>query len=1141
MIKAHFKALCPNCGGDITADRLELGLPCEKCMPIIQESYCGNLKETGQLQKICKMETELREWESFFQSFIKSKPWSLQVSWAKRVFLGHSFALLAPTGVGKSSFGLTMAGYLAKKGLRSYIILPTVVLVEQVVDKLTKMGLGEDEILFFADDSPSQKEKKKKRLSSFDFKILVTTSMFLYKNQALMPKDFHFIFVDDVDSFLKTAKNIDKVLYLLGFDDGDLKLAFNLIKLKAKAKAGEEIFEKIKTLQEELKQIIQQKCRGVLVVSSATSNPKSSRIKLFRELLGFEVGTPTFYLRNILDLYSDDEKESLENWIRKLGKGGLVFVSSDKGKDFVDVVVNRLNQAGIRAISYEDLNEQTVKEFEEQKVDVLVGIGSYRNPLARGVDLPHAIRYAIFYGVPKIVISLNFEENLTHLLWALTSLRSLIAKKFPQRLREIDTWLDQLKRYQFTKEETPVETPETIQKFINLRKTVGEFLTSKEILEFIESSDELTLRHTDGEYEMVVSDVAGYLQASGRTSRMFVGGISKGLSLILVDDERAFKHLTKKVKWFNDEINFLHVREVNLQEVLEEVDRDREKIRKFMRGEEIPENKELLKPVLMIVESPNKARTIANFFGRPIRRRIGSHELLETSVEDHYLLITASLGHILDLNKEEGFHGVIVGEQLIPIYETIEGKEELIQSLRRMAVEAREVLVATDPDTEGEKIGWDLKELLSPFNKNIKRMEFHEVTKRAILKALREPRSFDLNLVKAQIVRRVADRWVGFEFSQYIQAYSRNPKLSAGRVQTPVLGWIIEREKEFLKRVFKVIVYVSEDKKLKVEWTFENFRNAKAFFDNLKTFKVEALEEKEETKNPPPPFSTDTMLKSASDHYRWPLYKTMDLAQTLFETGLITYHRTDSTRVSDFGINVAREFITQEFSPEFFHPRTWGEGGAHECIRPTRALDPEELKALVLSGQVEGINREHLLLYELIFKQFMASQMRPVKLKVLKVRVSAQGKSQEVEVPVQILEDGWNKLLKAEVHTPILGEQPAETFKELRSYPKALRYTHGELVQEMKRRGIGRPSTYAVTIEKLLERGYVAEEKGFLKPTPLGQRVYYYLTRKEKARQFLSEEFTRELEALMDKVEEGKADYTEILFNLEKEIRSALS
>jgi reverse gyrase len=1135
MIPTVFKGLCPNCGGDITSERLELGIPCESCMP----DPHGPLLKEGFLSYLKKVNEKERAWIEHFRKCIGAQPWSLQIAWARRVFLGRSFALLAPTGVGKTSFGLSIASFLARENKRSYIILPTKLLVEQTKQRLLSFGLKESDMLVFGEEEKYKKEKKE-LLEKADFKILISTSMFLYKNYEIIPRNFYFIFVDDVDSFLKTAKNIDKALYLLGFSENQIQMAMELIRLKEKNEKTPQYWQKIKEVSEMLK-MASKDINGILVVSSATSNPRSNRVKLFRELLGFEVGVPIFYLRNILDTFCD-YNTNLPNLIQKLGKGGLVFVSSDQGKEGVEEVVNMLKSQGIEAVSYEDLGEEEIKQFEEGKIWVIVGIASYRNPLARGFDLPHVVRYSIFYGVPKIVISLKFEKNLSHLLWALVSIRPLIAKKLPSHISKLDCWIAQIKRYQYLSEEFISEKPSLLKTVEGLKNELHLFFASSEVLKILQESEEVTLRKTEDGFILVVSDATGYLQASGRTSRMYAGGITKGLSIVMVDDIIAFNHLQKKIRWFSEDIKFVNLEEINLEEILREIDEDRERVKEVRQGKARTEEKELLKPVLIVVESPNKARTIANFFGKAIRRKIGEHELLETSVEDRYLMISASLGHILDLTtKEKGYYGVLIDGNIVPIYEPIPGKERIIESLKRMAQESFEVLIATDPDTEGEKIGWDLKELLRPFVSNIKRMEFHEVTKKAILNALKAPREFNENLVKAQIVRRVADRWVGFEFSQLLWEAFKNQLLSAGRVQTPVLGWIIAREKEYRKKIYKVLLNIGRDgRRLWIDFTFEDKEKALKFFETLKEIKIEVLNITEEPRFPPPPFSTDTLLKEAHEKYRFTLPLTMELAQTLFELGYITYHRTDSTRVSDVGINVAKEYIKEEFGSDFFVPRTWGEKGAHECIRPTKNMDPEELNALILSGQVEGLSRNHLLLYDLIFRRFIASQMREVKVKVAHVLLKANEEEKRLTLNWDILQEGWNKLLPLELHPIVEGKWVVtEENKRLKIQPKAYLYTQGELVQEMKIKGIGRPSTYATILEKLLERGYVIDRKGFLIPTKLGKEVYNYLQSRQEVRSFLSEEFTRDLEHLMDEVENSKEDYQKVLRYLHSQITQA--
>ncbi|HIQ49421.1 MAG TPA: DEAD/DEAH box helicase, partial [Aquifex aeolicus] len=284
MIRAVFENLCPNCGGEITSERLLRGIPCEKCLPeeVEREEVCRLVKE-GNFKDFCNLLEELRNWETFFKEKLDTSPWSLQKSWARKVFLNRCFAMLAPTGVGKTTFGLSVASYLAEKQKRSYIILPTQLLVEQTAERLKKFGVNEEDVLVWGKLSEKRKKLYKERIEKGDFKILISTSMFLYKNYEILPKDFSFIFVDDVDSFLKTAKNVDKVLYLLGFSEEDINKAFELIKLKEKPKKTDGDWEDIRKKTEELKEIAKKR-KGVLVVSSATGNPRSNRIKLFREL-----------------------------------------------------------------------------------------------------------------------------------------------------------------------------------------------------------------------------------------------------------------------------------------------------------------------------------------------------------------------------------------------------------------------------------------------------------------------------------------------------------------------------------------------------------------------------------------------------------------------------------------------------------------------------------------------------------------------------------------------------------------------------------------------------------------------------------------------------------------------------------------
>ncbi|ANE40711.1 MAG: reverse gyrase [Fervidobacterium pennivorans] len=1133
-LEAIFKQLCPNCGGDISSTRLVKGLPCENCLKEDiegKEALCrlSNLKG---LKGFCNLNEEYEEWEKTFRKYVGFEPWELQKFWAKKLLLKRSFALLAPTGIGKTSWGFASAIYFAKHNKKTYIILPTKLLVLQSYEKLKDKLPAEDLLVIGIEESKKEKDQNKERLANGQFKILVTTSMFLYKNVDLIPRDFSFIFVDDVDSFLKTAKNIDKALYLLGFEPRDIELTMKYIRMRRNV--TEENAEEINSLREQVKRI-SKKAKGVMVVSSATSNPKSERIRLFKELLSFDVGRPVFYLRNVEDVYEDvGAKQTildsmLVEKVKQFGDGGLVFVSSDYGKEKVDELKELLNKHGISSESYENFSEEVLERYKNREIQVLIGISSYRNPLARGLDIPEVIRYAIFYGVPKIVVSLDLEGNVKHILLAISTLRPLIArdKELEKWTPTIDKWMKEL-----TKLGNIANPPK--DRVEQLREEIKRFILSEEIIKKINSADDVTLRQEDGKWYLVVADVTGYLQASGRTSRLFVGGITKGLSYVLVDDKKVFNNLIRKLRWwFSSDVVFKQAQSVDFGALMEEIDNDRERVRRKEGRRD-----DFLKPVLVIVESPHKARTIANFFGKPISRSLEGHELYEVITEDKYVVITASFGHVFDLNKEVGYYGVLESSnngrgKYVPVYETIEGKESIVNAIREASKEFEQILIATDPDTEGEKISWDLKNLCSVYAKNIKRMEFHEVTKRAILNALREHREVDENLVKAQVVRRISDRWVGFELSQLIQRLFGRSNLSAGRVQTPVLGWVIERAKESQQK--KYVVTISKDG-LDLKFEFEEKYEAEKFFNEIKVVKVTKGEEKRIEKSPLPPYTTDVVLKDASEKYKLSVSRTMEVLQDLFERGFITYHRTDSTRVSDFGMNVAKEYISETFGEEFFKPRTWGEGGAHECIRPTRALDIEDIKAMIYSGELEGFTKDHIAIYDLIFKRFIASQMKNVVLKGYDVKFEVVDKTQEVEVYEEIIEEGFNKVFPIKLVRIPQGTIEVSANKFMRAIPKVYPFTQGSLVEEMKKRGLGRPSTYATIVSRLLERGYVIERNGYLLPTTLGEKVYNFFNSDREKFKFVSEDFTRELEVLMDKVESGEEDYQQILRSLKAEL-----
>ncbi|BAF70864.1 reverse gyrase [Nitratiruptor sp. SB155-2] len=1116
MIDLVYKGLCPNCGGDICSDRLDKGLLCKRCMPKEGEP-CEVLKE-GEFVKVCEVEQRSVEFEAFFKEKNGFLLRQIQKSWAKRFFLGHSFALLAPTGVGKTTFGLSLASFLDQK---SYLLFPTQLLVNQAVEKLRLLGI--EPLFYDSGFSKSKKDEVKAKIASGDFEILVTTTAFFYKNFDSIPKAFGFVFIDDVDSILKSARNIDKVMLLLGFSQEDIDAAMQFIDHKIKGDLSYEEFEQWQAKIE----AIRSHAKAQLIVSSATANPRSRRVGLFRELLGFEVSRPSITVRNVEDLYEKPEKlwERSVELVERLGRGGLLFLPGNETKERLQEFLAFLEQKGVKAQSYEDFD---AKAFEEGEVEVLVGFASYRNPLARGIDMPATIRYALFVGVPKLEFTLDITKH-TSLYFFLLALLPVI-RNHPN-FHQFMQYVNYLKRL------VRVPTERLNEKAKARVQTIYHDILAildEELIDAINKTPDVSLVKEDEYFKIITADVTGYIQASGRTSRLYVGGLSKGLSYLLVDSEKTFSSLQKKVRWFSEEIVFKSAKEADIDAILKIIDEDRKKIALALQGK-FQEAKEFFTTSLVIVESPNKARTIANFYGKPMVRDLGGIRVYEVAKEGKILSITASKGHVVDLQKQEGVYGVLRQEHFIPLFEPIdENKRRIIEALRRIGVEVQDVYIATDPDVEGEKISYDLQLLTKPYNHTVQRAEFHEVTKRAFDEALSHPRDFDENLVKAQLVRRIADRWIGFSLSQMLQKKLQKSWLSAGRVQSAVLEWIVLREKEAKEKIF--VVHVSF-RGLEAEFVFDEKQKAKDFYERLEVVEVRFIQ-KETKELFRTPFTTDAMLYAASSELHFSPQKTMQLAQDLFESGFITYHRTDSTRISSVGIAIAKEYIQSRFGQDYFVPRSHSKaGGAHEAIRPTKAMDAQELEQF-LQMQNSNLTQDHLKLYDLIFKNFIASQMKSAKIEEIAAQVEAFDQKTTIRFYDEIVEHGIDLILPVQLHQLQEGRYAVQ--KELLTRSKVPKYSYADVIRLMKERGIGRPSTYAITIQKLQERHYIVQRRGILYPTKLGQEVYEELRKNPEVYTFVNEHYTKELEALMDRVEKGEVSYEEVVESLYLQLKERI-
>lgn len=1211
---------CPNCGGPITSDRLAVGLPCYECLPKEpQAKAIGEvveaLRRRKALKELARVAEYLREYNkfsAFFKEIIGYEMWGAQRLWARRLVRGKSFAIVAPTGSGKTTFILVATLYMALRGKKTLLIFPTSALAHQAYKKLMsfaeKVGASVKTLAYHSLLTEKEKDEVLAAIERGEFDVLIITSAFLPRRFDLLSRyKFEFIAADDVDSILRaTSKNIDRILKLLGVSDEVLKTALDIISLTKQIRKAEVVgdLKEVERLEQELSSArakLQEEVRklklGIFIASGALAKARrTTRLLLFRELLGFDVGGRAEGLRNVIDVYIDMSQDVVMQTIeilKRLGPGGIVYVQD---RELGIAIAEKAKELGLSVEHFFKPRRGILESFEKGEIYALVGLASPRSPLVRGIDLPHVIRYVVFVGVPKYRFRVRLEEfSIPAYLTFLYNVRTVLTGELRYKADRLIGQLKRLAPYAISVQEALRKASEGAEltgfdrHAVDVVKSAVDFVNNllmrDDLRQAIESSTEVKLTRIDDEFYVLVPDVTTYIQGSGRTSRLYAGGLSKGLSVVIVDDKKVFHALKRELKLRFDEAEFKHIDEVDLNAVLAEIDKDRKAIRDILEGRVTPATKgvELLKTVLMIVESPTKARTIANFFGRPSLIVTDGVPIYEVSTGDAVLMITASLGHIYELPtslkridsrqreilakwfgefKYDSYDGeeyaVIVKEgNFIPVYNKIwrcrnavyiddidvppDCKPlDVLSAIRNIAVEVDTVLIGTDPDSEGEKIAFDLYLGLRPYVSDIKRVEFHEVTRRAILNALANPRDINYSLVKAQIVRRVEDRWLGFGLSKILQTKFGNPNLSAGRVQSPVLGWIVKTYEESLKnRVYNVDLQLDDAYCVEPSSCVLRLQIPGDILQTLKKKKRVAIKkesEEERVVNPLPPYTTDELLRDAVNRLGLSADYAMKVAQDLFESGLITYHRTDSTRVSAAGIAIAKEYITKRFGEGVFKPRSWGEAteGAHEAIRPTRPLDVEELRGLVNAGVIQlaiQLRREHYQLYDWIFRRFMASQMEPSVVKVIKYVIEIDGHSLELERVVETIRPGFQQLYPL---TPVEPELPTGTIevaiKRYRVVRKVL--SQADILALMRQRGIGRPSTYARILQVLAKRYYVyvVGRRKLMVPTKRGIEVYHFL--ENNFSNLVSEERTRLIEQYMDAIEVGNAEYEGVLKEL---------
>ncbi|RIN19658.1 type I DNA topoisomerase [Staphylococcus warneri] len=541
---------------------------------------------------------------------------------------------------------------------------------------------------------------------------------------------------------------------------------------------------------------------------------------------------------------------------------------------------------------------------------------------------------------------------------------------------------------------------------------------------------------------------------------------------------------------------------------------------------------------LVIVESPAKAKTIEKYLGKRYK-------------------VIASMGHVRDLPRSQ--MGVDTEDNYEPKYITIRGKGPVVKELKKHAKKAKKVFLASDPDREGEAIAWHLSKILELEDSKENRVVFNEITKDAVKDSFKHPRGIEMDLVDAQQARRILDRLVGYNISPLLWKKVKKG-LSAGRVQSVALKLIIDRENEI--RNFKPEEYWTIEgefryKKSKFTAKFLHYKN-KPYKLNKKEdvekitaaldgdeFEITNVNKKEKTRNPANPFTTSTLQQEAARKLNFKARKTMMIAQQLYEgidlkrqgtVGLITYMRTDSTRISDQAKSEAKNYIIDKYGNEYVSKRKasgkQGDQDAHEAIRPTSTLrTPEEMKSF--------LTRDQHRLYKLIWERFVASQMAPAILDTIALDVTqndikfrANGQTIKfkgfmtlyVETKDDKDSDKENKLPKLEQGDKVTATQiePAQHFTQ-----PPPRYTEARLVKTLEELKIGRPSTYAPTIDTIQKRNYVKLESKRFMPTELGEIVYEQV--KEYFPEIIDVEFTVNMETLLDKIAEGDMNWRKVV------------
>ncbi|OYT41101.1 MAG: reverse gyrase [Desulfurococcales archaeon ex4484_58] len=1200
-----YEKLCPICGGRASVSEIKMYGSCRRCST--REKTVLNALTLHQV-----LLDEQREFNSFFQKITNGyKPWGAQETWLKRLLNNENTVIIAPTGMGKTTLLLAYALYASTRYQKKTLILtPTKTLAKQTYLKLLEYSDRLDnrrpKILYY-DSSLSKKKREEllEKIKNGEYNILVLTNHFLIKRFDLLSNDhIHIVMIDDVDALLKNNKNIAKLLKLLGYSDELIekvkekhRIIWKIILSKTfeKEELIDQYIHKLIEIEEEIEELMRKTKKRQVIIASATGKMKGSNAKILRELLRIDVSGITIYGRNITDTYKliDNDPSEINKILTTLGKGGLILVSPrhpfrEKIDSIVQSIIKELRNKGFRV---EEATPSNVKKFIEGEIDYLIGSSSYYGICVRGIDAPKTIRYVVFLGTPVFTVELDTLLASPNML-VRTAL--FLAEYYGEnRYRRIAC---EIRKKIFTLTNSELRIISMLlkkkltlndlnnKKLENVYKSLEEYyrdilndlkalLSREKVLEV----NTLTFYYNGEKYVAMIPDVLTYIQGSGRASRLYLGRMTHGLSIIFEFHELSnlVKALDLKLSFYSGSRLFRELDKIDLEKELDEIISSRRNI-------DIPGSIKY-KNILVVVESPTKAKSIAKFFGKPVKRKIGTVNIYEIPFvknnEVYHLNIMATRGHIYDLttNPKTPNHGIVFNHKEIqPHYDTIKrcrvcghqftyGDQcprcgsrsyidslEIINVLRKLAGEAHEIYIATDPDIEGEKIAYDVYLVVKEFNKNIWRIELHEITLREFMKALERKRSIDEKLVEAEIYRRSLDRLIGFSLSHELWRKYGKKWFGAGRVQTPVLGWIIDKYNEYSrnkcrKLVFRVKDYPRIHLSICIPYKDRDLYDklssiGKARFKHVKTYI--------ETINPKPPYTTDELLYDAS-RYGISSSTTMKIAQELFESGLITYHRTNHHYISSTGISIAMKYLEEKKLIEYSKPSHWGEPGAHEAIRPVHPLDRMDLEKTVAEGLINPIiplTHLHYRIYDLIFKRFISSQMKPYRVLRREYLVElGEGYSEKLVLDVGIVENGFNLIVKPRVYEELRNILEFESDIELivsRIASKTVLYNEGGIIKKMKNEGLGRPSTYAKIISSIARHGYIirSKKRNYLIPTKTGVEVYGFLT--SNYPELVSVETTRRMEEMIDRIACGELSCGEALttiYGLIKEYKLPLS